>query len=234
MTRLTEKSEGSIDLNALKPDEAFLTHLGKNVWLMDDHRWAFIVWERCRSKPKYCLVHADQHWDGVYDFHDDPEGEQALIAANIDCLEDFVADNDRIRCDSFIAPAVRRGLFKEVHFFCTEDDGNDIGLDEKLLTSSATTQFVHQTIAGLASQQFECPLIFDLCLDLFNRSGDWETGSLWSDAEVTDFLKSVEPLLQAAEIVTVSLSFGYSGTEEDTRRLAHLVCPRIMASRSKH
>jgi hypothetical protein len=92
----------------------------------------------------------------------------------------------------------------------------------------------HQTIASFASQQFDCPLIFDLWLDLFNRSGDRETGSLWSDAEVTDFLKSVEPLLQAAEIVTVSLSFGYSGTEEDTRRLAHLVCPRIMASRSKH
>jgi hypothetical protein len=221
----------SINLDALQPDDAFLSDLGKNVWLMDNHRWACLVWERHRSANRYCLIHADFHWDAVDDFRDNETQKVALLSADISGIERFVVENNWIQYDSFIAPAVRRGLFKEVHFLCTEDD-NDIGLDEDLLLASGTTQFIHDTVESLVNHNIQTPLIFDLCLDLFNKADNWETGDLWSDSEIESFLESVAPLVRAAEVVTVSLSFGYSGTEADTRHLAKIVLPRLLGTRS--
>ena len=74
-------------------------------------------------------------------------------------------------------------------------------------------------------------MIFDLCLDLFNRSDDWAEGDLWSDAEIDGFLGEVARLITAAELVTVSMSFNYSGTAENTRHLTKFVIPRILALR---
>ena len=219
------------NLDALQPNDAFLSDLGRNVWLMDSHRWAYLVWERHRAANRYTLVHADFHWDAVDDFLCSEAQKEALLSADISGIERLVVENEWIKYDSLIAPAVRRGLFKEVHFFCTEEH-NDIGLDEELLLASGTTQFIHNTVESLITYGIQNPLIFDLCLDLFNKSDEWETGDLWSDAEIDGFLKSISPLVQAAEIVTVSLSFGYSGTEADTKHLAKIVLPYLLETRS--
>ena len=76
------------------------------------------------------------------------------------------------------------------------------------------------------------PLIFDLCLYLFNHADDLEfEGVLWTDADVLEFLEATSSHILTAAVVTISLSFGYSGTEEDTRHLAQLVVPRILELR---
>lgn len=221
-----------MDFTKLNPCDSFVAHMGKNIWLMDNHRWALLVWEEQRSAPTYTLVHADKHWDAVYDFHGNTEAEQELVSADIHRIKQYLIEDALIRYDSFIAPAIRRGLFESVHFFCTEDNANDVGIYEGFLNEVGATQVVHQTAESLAAAQFRYPVMFDLCLDLFNYSDECMTGDLWTEAEICDFLSSIRFIIANAETVTVSLSFDYSGTHEDTRSLAKLVLPILLSYRT--
>lgn len=219
-----------VDFNSLQPDDEYLSDLGADVWLMDDHRWAFLVWTRFGVEhgiERFSLVHADYHWDGVNDFHEREEARARLLAADLDELEAMVRNRDFIQYDSFIAPAVIRKLVTEVHFLCTQT-GTEPGLGESLLSDTGAREYMHDDASHLAQVRFNGPVIFDLCLDMFNRSEIWATGDLWTDDEIDDFLGGVRPLIERAELVTVSLSFDYSGTESDTRHLAGLVVPRIL------
>lgn len=225
------------DFNAqeLKADDAFLSHLGRNVWLMDNHRWALLVWERHAKEigaDRFILAHADFHWDGGYYFSEQDGLEEQLLAADLNQLESWVEEDEFVRYDSFIAPAVVRKRFESVHFFCMQGDEHDVGLSAEVRQEGATEQVLHDTPESLASITLDRPLIFDLCLDLFNKDDDLEYGSdLWSDAEIQQFIETVRALIENASVVTISLSFGYSGTEDDTRHLAALVVPRIFALR---
>lgn len=225
----------NIDSKALKRDDGFFVDLGDSVWLMDNHKWALFIWESFRhqvSSDRFTLAHADYHWDGVYDFHCDPMEEQKLLTANLTRLREYIEKEEWVRYDSFIAPAVVRGMFNSLHFYCLQDDGDDIGIDEDARRLGRTSQIIHETVESFASLGVNSPLIFDLCLDLFNRSNQFRDGDLWSDEEVLDFLDKVRLLITKAALVTISLSFDYSGTEEDTRHLASLVLPRIRAWRA--
>lgn len=198
---------------------------------MDDHRWALKVWEVERMHHHYTLVHADYHWDGCYDFHDQPEQEARLVTASSAETAHLVEEGEWIRYDSFIAPAVKRGLVHTIHFYCLEDGVGDKGIDVEFLRACGAKQTLHDDPQALATCQIAGPMLFDLCLDLFNRSEQWQEGDLWSDSEVLDFLKTVKPLVASAELVTVSMSFNYSGTATDTRHLARLVIPELLAYR---
>lgn len=154
------------------------------------------------------------------------------MAADLDQLRAIIDEGEWIRYDSFIAPAVLRGRFDCLHFFCKQDDGSDVAIDQKLLDQAGATQVLHQSTESLAAITPGHPVIFDLCLDLFNRESTMEYGSdLWNDAEINEFLLAVRPLVESASLVTISLSFGCSGTEADTQHLAQLVVPQIAAWR---
>jgi len=216
------------EIDVLVEDDEFLVEAGSNIWLMDSHRWAFYVWEKFRlvsKAPQFSLVHADYHWDGGNDFHSSVEKERDLLAANLDQIFELVREGNWIRFDSFIAPAVIRGFIGEVHFFCTQNDGWDVGVDEELLARTGIRQVLHENIQSLSKQRFSFPVIFDLCLDLFNNSTNWYAGDIWPESRILEFLKAMEQCIREAHLVTISLSFGYSGTETDTRRLAKLVLP---------
>lgn len=206
-----------LDYAALAPNSDCLVQLGPGVWLMDNHKWALVAWERQRvAGQRYVLLHADFHWDGVDDLGPDGSPRDALLAAEVDDLVAMTAAEEYIRFDSFIAPAVRRGLLSEIHFFCKENDSNEVGLDADLCAQAGVQQVVHDDIESLARLDPVGPLIFDLCLDLFNHADDMEfEGDLWTDADVLRFLEATSSHIRAAAIVTISLSFGYSGTEED-------------------
>lgn len=219
------------DFASLVEDDSYLANIGNGVWLMDDHRWALKVWEVERENNNYTLVHADFHWDGCYDFHEFTNEETHLIAATPEQIAELVAEGKLVRYDSFIAPAVRRGLIHTVHFYCLQHGLGDDALNEDFLKTCGATQVIHPDAQSLAATQLAGPVIFDLCLDLFNRSDNWCEGDLWSDAEVMAFMTMTCPLIKQAEIVTVSLSFNYSGTASDTRHLAELVLPEILACR---
>ncbi|MGJ7505667.1 MULTISPECIES: UPF0489 family protein [unclassified Variovorax] len=226
-----------IDYQDLKRDDEYVEHLGTETWLMDNHKWALWIWERYAadsSLAKFTLAHADHHWDGGYDFFENPEEEAEMLAADLDGLHALIAEGEWIRYDSFIAPVVVRGRFDAVHFFCKQDNGGDIGIGEEVLAASGATQMLHPTAESLASIAPAHPLVFDLCLDLFNNESKMEYGSdLWQDEEVLAFLDTMRPLIESACLVTISLSFGCSGTPEDTKHLAELVVPRVLAWRAE-
>jgi len=225
----------NVNVESLKRDDHFCIDLGGSVWLMDNHKWALYVWESFRQQAgggRFTLAHADYHWDGGYDFHCDPEQEQKLLTADLERLRAFIEEEEWIRYDSFIAPAVARGMFDALHFYCLQGDKWDVGIDEDLRKPVGTDQVIHGTPESLASLEAASPLIFDLCLDLFNRSDQFQEGDLWPDEEVLGFLNTVRPLIMRASLVTISLSFDCSGTAEDTRHLASLVLPKIQAWRA--
>jgi hypothetical protein len=224
----------NVDVESLKRDDDYCVDLQQSVWLMDNHKWALYVWEIFRQLTgggRFTLAHADYHWDGGYDFHCDAEKEQELLAADLQRLRAFIDEEEWIRYDSFIAPAVARGMFDALHFYCLQGDEWDVAVDEKLRKLTGTDQVIHETPESLASMKITSPLIFDLCLDLFNRSNQFREGDLWTDEEVLGFLDTVRPLITTAVLVTISLSFDSSGTAADTRHLASLVLPKIQAWR---
>ena len=130
--------------------------------------------------------------------------------------------------DSFIAPAIIRGYISEVHFFCCQsEEDTEPGVDEDILSQYDCRQFFYQHPEELVATRISTPLLYDLCLDLFNKDdGKMCEGTLWSDAEILRVLEICRPLLERAAAVTVSMSFGYSGTEDQTRHLAKLVVPK--------
>lgn len=120
-----------------------------------------------------------------------------------------------------------RGRFDVAHFYCLQDN-DDAGIDAGVLAAGHAQQILHRSAQSLAGLQAAHPLIFDLCLDLFNRADGYFEGDLWSDEEVKSFLQTCRPSIESACLVSISLSFGYSGTRSDTRRLVALVVPQIM------
>lgn len=222
-----------IDFRHVEEDGELLMRLPADVWLMDDHKWAFIAWETHRvdvQGKRYALMHADFHWDGVDDFSDDEDAKAELLSADLATLRSMTASDEFICYDSFIAPAVHRGLLSELHFYCLQADG-DKGVDDGLCEQFGAVQVLHNDVASLAAAKPANPLIFDLCLDLFNRADKYYEGDLWSDDEVVEFLDAVGHHIRAAELVTISMSFGYSGTADDTRHLTELVVPKIVQLR---
>ena len=225
----------AFDFSKLHHDDDFLMKVDSNIWLMDNHKWALYVWELFRQETgicKFSLVHVDYHWDGVYDFFENPEEEAKLLTANLEQIRAMIHAEAGIQYDSFIAPAVVRGMFDSVHFFCRQNDFTDVGISDSVRAITCTEQFIYERVDDLSSQQFSLPLIFDLCLDLFNDSDMFATGEIWSDHKILEFINTLRPLIQNAALITVSLSFDYSGTEDDTRHLASIVLPQIIKIRS--
>lgn len=220
-------------LSGLIEDQHYRDNLGNGVWLMDNHKWALLAWENARApSQRYALLHADYHWDAIDVLGEMPIRIPAFQAATLSELECLTEEDVLIRFDSFIAAAIRRSFISEVHFFCSEDEGNDKGVSHDVCDSYGTKQFIYQDVESFAAAISKDPVIFDLCLDLFNRSNAEEYGEeLWSDDAIVAFLDAVAHHIKAATVVTVSLSFGYSGTVEGTRHLAALVVPRILALR---
>jgi hypothetical protein len=223
----------SFELGHLEQNEEFLRALPNGIWLMDNHKWALSVWAHQHKGVRRCLFHADHHWDAVDLFYGDELAQTQLLAADIQTLDEWILEENRIQYDAFIAPAVRMGLFEQVHFLCTQKDDTDKGLDSALCAAADVFQRLHDGIDSFAAVTPKAPIVFDLCLDLFNESTTYYGSELWSDDQIISTVTSFEHHVRAAELVTVSLSFGYSGTKNDTRRLAALIVPRLIAIRAR-
>jgi hypothetical protein len=76
-----------------------------------------------------------------------------------------------VKCDSFVVPAILRGLGRDLHLFCRETDV-DPGVDEEWLDSYDGPQFYHDRLEDLLAALAGQSVLFDLCLDLFNNQAD--------------------------------------------------------------
>ena len=68
---------------------------------------------------------------------------------------------------------------------------------------------------------------------MLNRSDMCYTGDIWSLEEIDDLLNDIKHLVINASIVTISMSYGYSGTKEDTSRLTKYILERFCDWRDK-
>ena len=199
---------------------------------MDNHKWALYVWEKNRLRRGiYTLVHVDYHWDANYDFWGKPDREKELKEASIETIESLIRGEDLIQYDSFIGPAIARGLINDIHFLCFQKD-EDEGFTDDVLKAFDATQTIHATVSSLKSIETNQPILFDLCLDVFNRSDYDYQSNLWADAEIEALLLECKPLVKKAQVVTISMSYGCSGTEEDTKRLTEKVVPLFLEWRN--
>jgi len=214
-----------LDDRIFKNDDDYYESIGNGIWLMDNHKWSFVVWNRERNKKSiYQLVHVDYHWDAGYDYWDSPNEEKIFLAASDREIISIVREENHIRYDSFICPAIAKGFIDEVHFYCLQgDDGGDVAIYKDFLDKYSCTQILHDSTRTLSKLEAEKPMIFDFCIDVFNKSTRWYESDIWPDDEIDRLLQDCEHLVKSAEIVTVSMSYGYSGTENDTRRLTQKV-----------
>lgn len=161
-------------------------------------------------------------------FHGSEENEQKILNADEAGLQQLIREENLIRYDSFIAPAVLRGYLSEIHFFCKQD-GYDIGIDEDLLARTGTAQVIHDNAEALAAQEFSSPLIYDLCLDLFNKSKMHYGSDIWPDDEIVSFFGYVQASRRKGRtghrVVVVWMLRDKSGYT--ARRLAKLILPKL-------
>ena len=119
--------------HALKEDDEYYEEIANIIWLMDNHRWAYYVWELNRSvfnDRKAPIIHVDYHWDAGDDFYNSPEKESEFKSLTLADVKSLVQEGNWIRFDSFICPAIIRGITNEVHFLCFQGDGDDEGIYE--------------------------------------------------------------------------------------------------------
>jgi hypothetical protein len=225
-------------LASIRCDLDYVKQVEPRLWLMDDHRWAFLAWASSIPKNKLAhLAHLDYHYDAIDDISNQSDLQRVADAVS-DChrgargpeeLTSIIRQNDLIGCTSFIAPAVRLGMVGDVHFLCKQSAELAFDRDFRKAHSGSFRQFRHRALPELTRALAGRAVLFDLCLDLFNRSEHYGEGDLWPDRQVLALIDSCGSLITDSLLVTVSLSYGYSGTEEQTRHLASLVVPRIAA-----
>jgi len=221
------------DIESFNPDPAYFEEIHPNVWLMDDHRWAYFLWEqnlnRGMTKVPRSLLHLDYHWDGINDFHKDSDQDQLCNIIEIKEIYRIVKEGKMVRKDSFIAPAIIRGIINEVHFLCFQNDENP-GLDEEFLRRISLKQFFHDDLQSLINHAPKSSLL-DIDLDIFNKSDLMETDELWTDNEILEFLDTCRKLIRSSPFITIAMSFDYSGSKDGTKHLTRLVVPKLVGFR---
>ena len=157
-------------------------------------------------------------------------------------MSDLVTENSLVRQDSFISPAIIKGITDEVHFFCLQDD-TEPGLDEDLLARHQACEIRHDTIEGLirALERLDRALIMDLDLDLFNRDTPFYAEGAELPKSITGFLDGIRDLFLRAQVITIAKSPGHWWIRNEKRwdwdtdlseELARIVIPYIFAIRS--
>lgn len=224
-------------LSSISRDDDYVEEVHPNLWLMADHRWAFWIWEKCRLEQRFSpaasLVHVDYHYDAIDDFHCAPGDDCRQVDALVELFEEdlsglyrMVRENHLIRHDSFIFPAVIRGTIRDVHFHCRQQN-TDPGFYWLPSGQHCARQYLHAKASEMIKAVRSENLILDIDLDFFNTSNSSLSGDIWPTPLVVKFVETIASVVSAAKVVTIAMSFLYSGSEEDTRCLAQTVVREV-------
>lgn len=206
-----------------------------NIWLMDNHKWAFWAWvnffTQSTIERPITLYHFDYHWDAVNDFN----CETSLSSIEQNKLPEMysLVKQDYILKDGFIAPAIIKGYFNEIHFYCRQKE-TQVGFSTEFLNDYASNQYIHKSIEDINSTKINKKYAFDLDIDLFNNSEMFLESDLWPKSKQDNFFSKCESLIRNASIITIAMSFGFSGTKKDTISLAEYVFKKILSIRKSN
>lgn len=213
----------------IREDPEYYEEIYPNVWLMDDHKWACYIWESLYSrkvKLPSTLVHIDYHWDAISDFSDD-YALSLIENPSLVELKELIKNDQFIRKDSYMAPAIIKKQINEIYFYCRQTD-TEIGFYQPFLDEHKAKQIFTDDINELSEQINDTEMLLDIDIDIFNKTRQWSEGDLWEEKEIISFLDSCENLIKNAKVITIAMSHNYSGTPEDTKYLTELTVSKIL------
>lgn len=135
-----------ISLRNIKEDAEYLEEIYPNVWLMDDHKWSYFVWENFKRSSGLIpstLVHIDYHWDAINDFKDS-EAISLIVNPSLSELKELIKEDKYIRKDSYIAPAIINKMISKI--FVTIQHQNIFIMLKKVLDMVLSEIFQKQTV----------------------------------------------------------------------------------------
>ena len=214
----------NIDKITFENNENYFDEVYPNIWIMHNHKWSLYCWEQYRKNHEIpsTLVHLDYHWDAINDYY---ENESTIRNMNLVTMKDVLIEETDIRKDSFIAPAIIRGYINRIDFHCFQANTDD-GLDDELLNNYKPIQNMHNQIEDLILSVGNQEIILDLDLDIFNKSG--KLGELWNQEDIENYIYKITPLIKQAKIITIAMSYGFAGNNEEIEYLTKLVIPIII------
>lgn len=244
MRHRKSQSMGPAELLEKKRIEDLMRNqVGRDLWVMNNHKWALWAWYSAQIGKSASLLHLDWHWDGVNDFQTRKSQDELLNIAQGGGLENLIeAENERVKYDSFIAPAIILGLVKDVHYHCFQNCGTP-GLDLDLLESAGAKEYRHDSLQGVldATEDIDSPILFDLDLDLFSRDTVYFQSEDEHFSNISDFLTRSTDVIQRAAVVTIAKSPAnwkvfdgpqWDWTEEMADQIFDHVVPRVIEIRS--
>ncbi|GAF20710.1 hypothetical protein JCM19047_363 [Bacillus sp. JCM 19047] len=130
-----------MEFRNLKNHNWVVKHPRKNIYIMVDHKWAFVVWEYAKIKKiireKACLVHVDTHLDDVPELVDN---QKVLSANSIDDLFEIAhykrdPDGDdfqelELREDNFLIPSFLRGTIQDIVYVSNSENQSEVNTKE--------------------------------------------------------------------------------------------------------
>lgn len=143
---------------------------------------------------------------------------------SLSSLKKVILNDEFIRKDSFIAPAIIRKCIKTIHFHCLQTD-TPLGFDATFLSENYTKQIIHSSIKKLVCSIKEKEIVLDLDLDLFYTPIHLG-GSVWNKEDIINYIDIIKPLIKKAKIITIAMSHHFSGTPEETLYLTKLITPK--------
>jgi len=177
-------------IDDIVPNDEFHEEIYPGVWLMDNHKWAFWAWlnhftENTTGLPAK-LFHFDYHWDAVNDFQSEASQSDLFKHSLTEAYR--LVTGDFICKDGFIAPAIIKGFFNEIHFYCKQKN-TQVGFTDEFLNNYMSKQYVYNTIDNINVSIFDNPYAFDLDIDLFNDSEMYLVSKLWPEAQIGEFFR---------------------------------------------
>ena len=213
----------------IEEDPEYFEEVYPQVWLMDDHKWSYYIWESHYQQNQNIpstLVHIDYHWDAINDIVNE-EAMSLICNSDLSQLKDEIKKDVYLRKDSFIAPAIIKEYIKNVYFFCKQTD-TEIGLDKTLLQRYKVDEYRMDNIQKISSCLKDKRILLDIDVDIFNKTTDWATGELWEEKEIYSFLSECDGLIKNADVITVAMSHGYSGSPADTKYLTEVTVAKVL------
>ncbi|WP_367387221.1 UPF0489 family protein [Bacillus vallismortis] len=199
---------------------------------MDQHKWAFYIWELAREKglikPNATLFHVDAHLDDLpFVLEDIPE------YINITGIENLKAFTDKhLNIDTFIWPAFGRETINNI-IYVSNFSGSKPFEDwtrehvEGRIYEGIRVHSIQELkesifLGGVEPYIQDNSLILNLDLDFFNEEEFYDRGpQLKSDQEVAESLTYLKNL-KDWDLITISLSPEHCGGEEACNHLFQL------------
>ena len=222
-------------IDSLVPRSEFHEEIAENVWLMDNHKWALFAWEKFfienPSRVPLPLVHADYHWDAINDWKTEERVSEICQISSLSGFEEVILSGS-IDYANFIFPEIIRKRINEVYFYCFFFDNPTHGFAPGILEKHGAKQFICRDLDRLVNAVSGRPVLFDLDIDVFNYSDYGHETDYWEHAKIDDFFRQCCHTIRDAPVVTIAISFGCSGEENDAKELAKCVVGKILDIRS--